>query len=175
MSEYNLTQLLDDREERYNKQVEMISLNNLPIISFTINKPGIEKQSDIIKRIFLLGLKEIESVLSNNKLEIIDLYQNIDSFAGPITILSIKGNPIKIKKLMVNIENNHSIGRLLDIDVIDEHLNLISRSDFGLASRKCLICNDDAKVCSRNQRHDMVDVLKKFYDICFSYFENQHQ
>ena len=173
MDEFNTDQILNDREERYEKQATMVNLHNLPIISFSINKPGIEKNNELIKKIFTSGLKEIESVLFDNSIEIMDRYCSIDGFSGPVIIMSIAYNPIKMKELMVTIENNHSLGRLLDIDVIDIQLNHISRSDLGFKSRKCLLCNDDAKICSRSQRHDMVEVLKKFYDIYFSYFENQ--
>ncbi len=175
MGEFNMTRILDDREERYEKQIEMITVHNLPIISFSINKPGTEKNNELIKKIFASGLKEIESVLFDNSIEIMDRYCSTDGFSGPVIMLSIAYNPIKIKELMVNIENNHSLGRLLDIDVIDIQLNHISRSNLGFESRKCLLCNDNAKICSRSQRHDMADVLKKFYDICFSYLENQKE
>jgi holo-ACP synthase len=175
MDGFYMTQLLNDREERYKKQCEMIALYNLPIISFSINLPGSEKNNETIKEIFTLGLIEIEAVLSNNNIQIVDRFSNSKAFSGPVTILSINNNSSKIKKLMVDIENNHPIGRLLDIDVIDEQFNPISRTDFGFQARKCLVCNDYAKNCSRSQRHDMVDVLKKFYDICFSYLENQHK
>ncbi|MDP3385797.1 MAG: citrate lyase holo-[acyl-carrier protein] synthase, partial [Eubacteriales bacterium] len=161
--------------ERYKKQTEMIALYKLPVISFTINKPGMEKNNEIIKKVFIAGLKEIESVLSDNMIEIMDRHCSSDGFSGPAIIMSINYNPQKIKELMAGIENNHSIGRLLDIDVIDEQFNHISRSDLGLEARKCLICDDRAKICSRSHRHDMVDVLKVFYDICFSYFENQNE
>lgn len=176
MDEFNVTQLLDDREERYNKQVEMITLYNLPIISFSINKPGSEKNNEIIKKIFASGLKEIESVLSINNIQILDRFCNSEAFSGPVIILSISDdskrmNRVRIKKIMVDIENNHPIGRLLDIDVIDEQLNPISRTELGFQARKCLVCDDNAKICSRNQRHDMNIVLGKFYDICHSYFE----
>ncbi|MBV1756516.1 MAG: citrate lyase holo-[acyl-carrier protein] synthase [Dethiosulfatibacter sp.] len=175
MDGFNVAQLLDDREERYKKQIEMITVHNLPIISFTINTPGSEKNNKIIKHIFESGLKEIESVLLNNSIEIMDRYYSTDGLSGPIIILSLSSNPIKLKELMIGIENKHSLGRLLDIDVIDEQLKHISRTDLGFETRKCLICNEYAKICSRSQRHDMTDVLNKFYDICFSYLANQNK
>lgn len=175
MDGFNVAQLLDDREERYKKQIEMITVHNLPIISFTINTPGSEKNNEIIKNIFKSGLKKIEAVLWDNSIDIIDRYCSTDGFSGPVIMLSIASNPIKTKELMVDIENNHPLGRLLDIDVIDIQLNHISRCTLGFEARKCLICNESAKICSRSQRHDMVDVLKQFYDICFSYLENQNK
>ncbi|HBH12024.1 MAG: putative apo-citrate lyase phosphoribosyl-dephospho-CoA transferase [Clostridiales bacterium 38_11] len=175
MNGFSMAKLLDDKEERYKKQTEMIVLNKLPVISFTINKPGTEKNNEIIKNIFASGLKEIESVLSVNNIEIMDRYCSSDGLSGPIIILSINFNPNKIKEWMVDIENNHPIGRLLDIDVIDEQRGHISRINLGFEARKCLICNDYAKICSRSQRHDMGDVLKKFYNICFLYIEKQQE
>jgi holo-ACP synthase len=175
MDGFYMTQLLNDMEERYQKQCDMITLFNLPIISFSINMPGSEKNNETIIEIFSLGLSEIEAVLSNSNIQIVDRFCNFKAFSGPSIILSINDKPDRIKKLMVDIENNHPIGRLLDIDVIDEQFNPISRTDFGFQARRCLVCNNYAKNCSRSQRHDMVDVLKKFYDIWFSYLENQHK
>jgi holo-ACP synthase len=175
MDGFYMTQLLNDREDRYKKQCELIALYQLPIISFSINIPGSEKNNETIKEIFKLGLQEIETVLSNNNIQIVDRFSNSKAYSGPSIILSINEKPERIKKLMVDIESNHPIGRLLDIDVMDEQLNPISRTDFGFQARKCLVCNDYAKNCSRSQLHDMADVLKKFYDIFFSYLENQHK
>ena len=56
--------------------------------------------------------------------------------------------------------------RLLDIDVMDKD-GTVSRKELGLDARKCLICDDDAKVCARSQKHSMEELVARVDELCY--------
>ena len=55
---------------------------------------------------------------------------------------------------------------ILDIDVMDKD-GAVSRCELGLDARKCLICDEDAKVCARSQKHSMEELLAKVKELCY--------
>lgn len=57
------------------------------------------------------------------------------------------------KQTAVGIEDTHALGRLFDIDVITPELRPISRADIGLPPRRCLLCNNEARLCMRLHLH----------------------
>jgi holo-ACP synthase len=70
------------------------------------------------------------------------------------------------KYLAVIIESISPKARLLDIDVMDKD-GAVSRRELGLDARKCLICDEDAKVCARSQKHSMEELLAKVKELCY--------
>ena len=60
---------------------------------------------------------------------------------------------------MTEVEDGEKIGRLYDIDVIGVDKLPVSRSDFGMPERKCLICGSPAHVCSRSRKHTTEELL----------------
>ena len=77
---------------------------------------------------------------------------------------------------MIEIEENHILGRCLDIDVYrikDNKVMGISRSDLFKSPRKCFICDLDAKICSRSQTHSIEEIKKYFEKAYFRYKEQE--
>jgi holo-ACP synthase len=63
------------------------------------------------------------------------------------------------KRMLVELEANHALGRFWDLDVIDSEGNLISRTELGYESRKCFICDGEAKACARSRKHSYEELL----------------
>jgi holo-ACP synthase len=165
--------ILNAREERMERQKKFIDKYHSPIISFTINSPGKEKNNEIIQRIFMSGKEEIESMLFSNNISIKEIYVSTAKASGPEAIYSIDADAKRIKHLTTRIENNHTLGRLFDIDVIDENFDSLSRKELGYEERKCIVCKNNAKICTRSQCHEMKEVLKKFNEIYFEYLSSE--
>ena len=72
----------------------------------------------------------------------------------------VKGNPIELKKAMIELEDGTKLGRLFDIDVINSKGNKISRLELGMAPRKCIVCDEIAHVCSRSRAHSVEEMLE---------------
>lgn len=152
--------ILKCREERVLKQNEFIKKYNYPVISFCMNIPGPIKTNKNILRAFEEGLKNVFEVLKKNNIEIFEKFE-IHNFTGDEIILSAKENAEKIKDLMIKIEEEHKLGRIFDIDVIDINGEKISRKKF----RKCFICDKQAQECARSRQHSVEEMFKKIQEL----------
>lgn len=123
------------------------------IIFLRVNYPSIYKDNSITRGIIFYIRRVIEK-----DIEFIYKEENI-TFEGPcITyVTSEKSNSVKEKT--VNIEENHPLGRLVDIDVYDEFFKGLSREEMGLDKRKCYLCNEYAGICVRNKNHSIEEVI----------------
>ena len=71
--------------------------------------------------------------------------------------------------MTVAIEEKNEVGRLFDFDVFTIKMEQVSRSQIGLKERKCLLCNDSAKVCGRSRKHSTEDFLNKINRLLYKY------
>lgn len=83
----------------------------------------------------------------------------VQSLDGDYTyyVVEEEGNMVKEKTIL--IEKMNALGRLIDLDVY--HQTAISRSDLKCEMRRCLICNNYAPICVRDQSHPMEDIIAK--------------
>lgn len=169
IDENSFNKILESREDRAQKQIDILDKYSFSLISFTLNIPGIIKDNDIYRRIHKQGMEEILNILEVEKVDVKHL-EEINKTTGSEGYISVDMNFIKLKKSMVDIENNHKLGRIFDIDVFDKDHNQMSRSDLGLESRRCLICEMDARVCMRNKSHSYNDLILKVEEISREYF-----
>ncbi|MEY8292793.1 citrate lyase holo-[acyl-carrier protein] synthase [Carnobacteriaceae bacterium 52-44] len=67
---------------------------------------------------------------------------------------------------MVNIEENHPLGRLFDLDVLmldqNNEVQGKSRTKLGLPVRRCFLCERPAKDCGRSRRILFWSYKKKY-------------
>lgn len=158
-----LKQILDSREARSDKQRELISKYNKSLISFTLNIPGKVKDSPNYRNIHREGMKAILNKLEEKAIPII-YKESFNKITGSEGYIVADLNPIDLKKITVEIEENHFLGRIFDIDVFDSYHNQISRSDLKTSPRKCLLCNNDARVCMRMKTHTYEELINKIYE-----------
>jgi holo-ACP synthase len=85
--------------------------------------------------------------------------KKIDSYEGLIFLILSPFNPTELKKIAINIEDYHPLGRLVDIDVLDISNEPISRTTLGFPKRKCYLCLNEAHICVRTQAHSITDIL----------------
>lgn len=160
----DLYRVLEAKEKRAERQIKLINLYKCSLVSFTLSIPGKDKVNDVFKKVFLSGISEIEKVLINNKLGVLYKEKRAGA-AGLEAFICSKGDGICIKKLMIDIEENHKYGRIFDIDVYNRNGVQITRGDLGYKMRRCLICNNDAAVCVRQKSHSLEELFAKIYDI----------
>lgn len=146
---------LKHRDYRVEYQKKLIEKYNKPIICLRVNYPGANKDNSITKKINEIFLDVLVGLLKD---KIIVRY-SYTSLEGPISIFVVNDDSSELKNLSVNIEENHYLGRLVDIDVYDENYCVLSRTHLGTSKRKCFICNDLAFVCSRSNRHSLDKIV----------------
>ena len=157
-----LQEVLRAREERVINQKRLIKKYNLPLLSITLNIPGPEKDNAKIRKIYHECLKAVKKELSKKENTKIIYQKEYFSADGPESFLIVEGLPVKeLKKTAVKIEDNHPLGRLFDIDVLNERCYKISRQDIGISLRKCIICNDLAINCITSRKHKRKEIIEK--------------
>lgn len=161
--------LLDAREERVNIQNDLLKKYNSTLICARINYPGIYKDNELTRDIMSVINEEIISSFESSI-----LYENLSYTAeGPCFMLIVTLAPQDVKLTAVKIEDKHPLGRFTDIDVYShQDGNSLSRSQFGLESRKCYLCDDTAHNCVRSRKHSISEIIgymeKKYNEYCKS-------
>ncbi len=141
------------REERMNLIRETFNQNNLFIISIKCNVCGDNKNFDyfeFVKKYFL------NLILNTFHIQSYDYYKSND---GNYYLVQIKdSDQIQVKSKLVELEEG-LLGRVVDLDLYTNLEKSITRSDLGLGSRKCIVCNDDTITCMKEKRHSVEEVL----------------
>lgn len=167
--EPTLLEILDARERRASRQKELIAATGCPLVSFTMNIAGPAKYSPAIDRGFSIGLSRLEHMLEGLPI----LSRNvIRENTGCEAILAVDADPLFLKALAVHLEDRDSFGRLLDMDILDTKGNKLDRQMLGLSPRKCLLCGNDAKLCSRSRAHSVPQLQRKTGVLLDSVTEN---
>ena len=148
-----MDKILKAREHRNH----LISSYKNPVILVKANIPGIDKninEAYLLVRLFFIEINQKFRVLS---------FEFIESDDGPYYLIEILlDDMIQTKMKLIDIEEHHLLGRLIDLDLFDrKNKSSLSRKDLKVEDRKCYVCNHSARFCSRNQSHD-INLLNKF-------------
>lgn len=163
-----LNEILEAKEKRARTQRELLSMFKTTLISFTLNIPGAEKNSESFSELHKIGCCLLEEELEKRGVKIVHKIINT-SAAGNEAYLNVDGNAISVKEITIDIEEKHKLGRVFDFDVFTKDGEQISRTELGLSERKCLLCNDNAKVCGRGRKHSLDDLLYKIHKLIDDY------
>lgn len=155
-----IMEILQSREDRRYKQLELLENYESSLISFTLNAPGIMKDNEMYREIHKKGIREIVKILNEKNIPII-YFEEINKSTGSEGYLVVDFDPLQVKRLLIELEEEHPIGRIFDIDVFDKHHNQISRSDLDLSPRRCLLCSKDARVCVKEKNHSYEELYNK--------------
>ena len=68
---------------------------------------------------------------------------------------------LEAKRLAVQIEDTHPLGRLFDIDIIDKDGVPVSRDRVGSRPRRCLVCDREARYCMRMRWHTQEEIWER--------------
>lgn len=159
----NLEEMLSAREYRSQKIQDLIKeYPEHSHISFKLNIPGPIKNSDLYKYAFNEGIKEAIGFAK--------VIYNLDSLkTGPEAFLISDLSPAELKAAMIAIEDKHPLGRLFDLDVYGTN-----RNDLSIAARKCLICDNLAHACSRNQTHSLDEIITTIDSMIKNYMDKDN-
>ncbi|GHS95377.1 putative apo-citrate lyase phosphoribosyl-dephospho-CoA transferase [Synergistales bacterium] len=155
MISFSLKDILDAREERWLRRLELSKRGAL--LTLTLNIPGPDKNPPRWNEVHELAAGEIKDALKGHIIYIDERKTPGGLESHFVTDMS----PLELKRYAVSFEENHPIGRLLDADVMDGKGNQIDRKSLGLSSRRCLCCDKEAKVCSREKRHSIEEIFSR--------------
>jgi holo-ACP synthase len=164
-----LFELLNRKEVRVKQQQAWLREQKLPLISFTVNMPGSVKVNKASRTVLAAGIKAVEGCCDQHGWHI-KACQMIHEKTGYEVFWVVDApSATLLKKEMIAIENQHPLGRLMDLDVLDLDGRIISRQGSMISRRRCLLCERDAVICARSHRHDLSELLAKIEEITDGY------
>lgn len=155
-----LPTLLASREARQARQQQWLAHYGMTLISLTVVAPGPVKDSVMTRRIFNYALRAIRQRVEQSGWEIKN-QRCLSLTTGPEGLLAINAPADAVKQAAIELEQQHVLGRLWDIDVLTPQGNILSRREFAHAARRCLLCEQDAAVCAREQTHPLSALLNQ--------------
>ena len=149
----SIPELLVSRDERQARQHVWLKRHPVPLVSFTVVAPGPIKDSEVTRRIFNHGVTALRALAAKQGWQIQEQAALV-SASGPEGMLSIAAPARDLKLATIELEHSHPLGRLWDIDVL-------TRRDYSLPPRSCLLCEQSAAVCARGKTHQLTDLLNR--------------
>ncbi len=158
--EITLTQLLESRDKRRENQLRLLEANQgKTLIVLTVVIPGSVKRNADSLAIARAGRDSIAAAFGERgrEVEYFDLPTGFESYW--ISDLDVGST----KEITARIEDTHLLGRMMDIDVFGSDAKAFSRTDIGQTSRRCLICNNDARICMRAFSHTQAELIAEIH------------
>ncbi len=130
-------------------------MKGFPCLSLSLNVPGFPKSNPIVKSFFSLCLPDLKYHL---KAHLIDIHseeaiENCDTAGDFFIVPFSEGTKTlpEIKQLFEDFEENHPLGRFIDVDLNDEQGNTVSSGK----SKLCFYCGEKPAIeCRRENTHD---------------------
>ncbi|MEA4964652.1 MAG: citrate lyase holo-[acyl-carrier protein] synthase [Oscillospiraceae bacterium] len=148
-----LQDMLLCRERRSALQEKFRAEYGKPVLSFCMNIPGPVKTTPRLRLLFEEGRQMILAALEKNDVPVLAQLAFHEK-TGDELLLCVDGDAAQLKVFMTAIETDHPLGRLFDIDVLDETGRKLSRE----GCRTCLICGRQAQDCARARRHTVAEM-----------------
>ena len=162
-----LSAMLAAKERRVYLQQELLRKHPCSMLSFSMNIAGPVKNNPLILRAFTYGLEAVHAQLYRIRAAIPEEHI-LREITGNEAFLAIKLDPFVLKKLVSEIEEQESAGRLFDMDVLyldHDEVVKVDRSEIGLAERSCLICGAPGRNCASRRVHSVAELQKKTAEI----------
>ena len=155
----SIEDMMRARDERVQVQNEMLAAAAAfpaptALLSFGMNIPGAVKQTPLIRSGFLFGKERLTELLQREGHAIL-LPRELRRVSGDTWLCLVGAPPEAVKRLAVSLEDSEALARLFDIDVLDSKGHKLSREDFSLPPRRCLLCEEAAVVCARSRAHSV--------------------
>ena len=159
-----LEQLLESRDRRAECQRSLLSLYpGKALLCLTVMLPGPVKRSALSLKIASAAVEAVRGAFSPVFEEFRDLETGYEGY------FIVDMDPLSAKKLAVELEETHPLGRLFDLDVIlslkkavfADGVRSLGREELGLEPRTCIICGRPVRECMRTRKHSTEELLSR--------------
>ena len=134
-------------------------------LSITLSIPGPHKTSDVLERVFD---ELVDQAVASLDGAAVRERTSLGGVSGPELMMLVELEPLELKRRVSAVEETHPLGRLADLDVLGrtgDTLFSVQRTEIGLAPRRCLICDGEAKACARSRAHTVLEMQEKIAEI----------
>ena len=166
----SLSSILAARDARHQKQVELLrSHPDETLLCLTVIMPGAEKRNALSLAVANAAVGALRSVYPDYT-----YFEERDLDTGFEAFMLVPLSELEAKRLAVELEDSHPLGRLFDVDVIQRILSSegdvedvvpISRSAIGSSPRRCLICDNEARFCMRQHAHTQEELMARIQEM----------
>lgn len=169
-AEVTLEEVLRNRERRVELQRAAVEAFGLSLVSVTLVNPGPVKDSPSAREVMTHALRALDALMAERSWKVLKREVRLDP-TGPEALLVVDAGALELKQAMTRLEEEHPLGRLWDLDVIDPLRGAISRKSLGLPARRCLLCAEDAHACGRSRAHSLQQLQNAIEEIIHGYRE----
>jgi len=160
MGEASLIQVLEAREARVSRQIQLLRQWQMPLICFTMNIAGPVKVSPQIQRAFALGSSLLLTRLAEQGIAVYHFWEQCPA-TGCEGYYIANAPADVLKAITVKLEEETPLGRLFDMDVLSPNGEKLQRP----IPRRCLICGENAAVCGRSRAHSVAQLQSATADL----------
>ena len=179
-----LDELLVSRDARHAMQQKLMAEHSgKTLVCLTVVMPGSVKrnqQSLTVARAAVKAMRkaynisddllpETELLTNELKIETRECLVERDLNTGYEAYLITPLPLLEAKRVAVDIEDTHPLGRLFDIDVIDAQGIPVSRDRVGGQPRRCLVCDHEARYCMRMRWHTQEEIWARIKQMTDDY------
>lgn len=152
----HFTELLKYRQKKCEKIEKLHYDFDSPVITIRANYPGPVKINDTTSLILKEISKQFEEIFRKKIL----LSKLCNTPEGPTLFYVVKGDSRTLKENAIYIEQNHELGRFVNIDVYDKDEDYaVTRIELSHEPRKCFLCDEHASTCSKLKTHSTEDLI----------------
>jgi holo-ACP synthase CitX len=162
----SLDQLLASRDRRWHRQQELLREHpDETLLCLTVIMPGAVKRNRFSLVVAQAATEAMRVAFADSItwMEERDLETGFEAYAFTTHPL------LDAKRMACHIEEEHPLGRLFDLDVIDTTGTPVSRSAIGAEPRRCLLCQQEARFCMRNHTHSREELQARIEIIVDEY------
>ena len=151
-----LDEILKAKEDRFLRQRAWLARYQLPLLSCSMRIPGPDKQSMRYRRAFTAGVTDL---LAHLPVGDVVHWEIAHPETGSEALIAVRMDAIALKQIAIEREDHHPLGALFDFDVIDRSGEGVTRASLRRSARPCLLCDRPAKLCTREKRHPLEELL----------------
>jgi holo-ACP synthase CitX len=152
----SVSALLDAREKRWRRRLALSEQGTL--LTLTLNLPGPDKRLPRWLEFYDSVQFDLQRALTIGNFTFTRVSSHVTA-SGPEDHFIVTAEALTLKRAMVDFEESHPGGRLVDLDVMTCG-KPIGREVLGLPPRSCLCCPRPAKECAAAARHTLDEVLR---------------
>ena len=163
MMEVRLLDILAAREARVQLQQALLAEHRVPLLCFTMNIAGPVKTTPLIRRGFDTGLALLDDRLPR---QAIRFRQTRVLPTGCEGFFAVDLPARELKALCEDLEENHPLGRLFDMDVLDTDGAKLERRN----QRGCMVCGAPGRSCAASRAHSVQQLQEVTAQLLEGYF-----
>ena len=153
----SLQEMMDARERRFFTRRELLHSGDKDhvLLQICVNIPGEEKNNAMVRDIFREALECLRHAIPA---EPVKQECHEERSTGPEGFLVFSLEAADLKSHCCKLEDEHTLGRLWDMDVFSSDGTQLSRRDLDLPTRRCFLCGGSAHDCARSRKHNVAEL-----------------